>query len=42
MAQVICTRQNASEEISGVKFEKHADGMISVDCAFCSRVFKIP
>lgn len=29
MARVICKLPNASEEISGVKFEKHDDGMLS-------------
>lgn len=29
MVQVICTLPNASEEISGVKFSKHEDAMIS-------------
>jgi hypothetical protein len=29
MARVICTLPNASEEISGVKFERHEMGVIS-------------
>ena len=29
MAQIICTRPNASDEISGVKFTKHEKGMLS-------------
>ncbi len=31
MPKVICTLPNASEEISGVKFVSHADGVISED-----------
>lgn len=31
MARVICTRPNASEEISGVKFTKHEQGMLSAE-----------
>lgn len=31
MVQVICTLPNASEEISGVKFSAHDEGMISED-----------
>lgn len=31
MARVLCTRPNASDEISGVQFEQHEDGMLSVD-----------
>lgn len=33
MAKVICTLENASDEISGVKFKKHPDGagMVSED-----------
>jgi hypothetical protein len=29
MVQVVCTRPNAAEEISGVKFTKHDQGMLS-------------
>lgn len=29
MPKVLCTLPNASEEISGVKFVTHADGMVS-------------
>lgn len=29
--RVLCTRPNASDEISGVRFEKHEGGMVSVD-----------
>lgn len=29
--KVLCTRPNASELISGVRFEKTADGMLSED-----------
>lgn len=44
MAKVLCTRQNASEEINGVKFEQTDEGMLSEEitdeqaAAFC----KIP
>lgn len=31
MAKVICTLPNASDEISGVKFTKHARGVVSED-----------
>lgn len=31
MAKVLCTRPNASDEISGIKFEQHERGMVSVD-----------
>lgn len=31
MAKVLCTLPNASEEISGVKFEQREDGMLSED-----------
>lgn len=31
MPKVLCTLQNASEEISGVKFVSHANGMLSED-----------
>ena len=47
-----CVVQALAEELGQKSFvfqtpagivtaEEHADGMISVDCAFCSRVFKI-
>lgn len=31
MPKVLCTLPNASEEIGGIKFEKHANGMLSED-----------
>lgn len=31
MPKVLCTLQNASDEISGVKFVSHANGMLSED-----------
>jgi hypothetical protein len=31
MVQIVCTRPNASEEISGVKFTQHEQGMLSED-----------
>lgn len=31
MPKVLCTLPNASEEIGGIKFEKHAKGMLSED-----------
>ena len=31
MAKVLCTSPNASEEISGIKFEKTDEGMLSED-----------
>ena len=31
MPKVLCTLPNASEEISGVKFSEHANGMLSED-----------
>ena len=31
MPKVLCTLPNASEDIGGIKFEKHANGMLSED-----------
>ena len=31
MPKVLCTLPNASEEINGIKFETHANGMLSED-----------